>query len=139
MARSELSGTGVLLRMLSALVLVVVTWNPSGWSYAHWAFTSERPFGAMHALVGVALLCLWVLYVRAAQAALGMLGVFLLVLLFGTFVWVLSEWGLIDLHSTSAWSWVTLLVAGFILGIGLCWSHLRRRLTGQVDVDELEG
>ena len=139
MAKSELTGTGILLRLLSALVLVVVTWNPSGWSYSHWAFSGNVPFGAVHALVGVGLLCLWVLYGRAAQASLGMLGVFLLVLLFGTLVWVLAEWGIVDLTSTSAWSWVTLLVAGLILGIGLCWSHLRRRLTGQVDVDELEG
>jgi len=27
----------------------------------------------------------------------------------------------------------------FILAVGISWSHIRRRITGQVDVDELEG
>jgi hypothetical protein len=26
-----------------------------------------------------------------------------------------------------------------ILAIGISWSHIRRRMTGQVDVDEVEG
>jgi hypothetical protein len=31
-----------------------------------------------------------------------------------------------------------LLVSAIILAIGLSWSHLRRRLTGQADVDEVD-
>ena len=26
-----------------------------------------------------------------------------------------------------------------ILAVGISWSHIRRRMTGQVDVDEVEG
>ena len=29
-------------------------------------------------------------------------------------------------------------VLSLILAVGLSWSHIRRRLTGQVDVDDLE-
>ena len=32
-------------------------------------------------------------------------------------------------------SWVTLIIMGIIFGIGLSWSLLRARVTGQVEVD----
>ena len=31
-----------------------------------------------------------------------------------------------------------LVVTGLILGIGMCWSSLRRALSGQADVDEVD-
>jgi len=31
---------------------------------------------------------------------------------------------------------VALRIGAALLGLGMCWSHLRRRLTGQIDVDE---
>jgi hypothetical protein len=35
-------------------------------------------------------------------------------------------------------AWIVLLVFAIILAIGLSWSHMRRRLTGQADVDEVD-
>ncbi len=43
---------------------------------------------------------------------------------------LLTGWGM---------AWLSLVVLAVLLGIGLSWSHVRRRLTGQVDVDELPG
>jgi hypothetical protein len=34
-------------------------------------------------------------------------------------------------------AWVVLVALGGVLGFGLSWSLLRRKITGQVDVDEL--
>ncbi|MFO1426279.1 MAG: DUF6524 family protein [Steroidobacteraceae bacterium] len=30
-----------------------------------------------------------------------------------------------------------LVILACILGLGMCWSHLRRRMSGQTDVDEV--
>jgi hypothetical protein len=37
--------------------------------------------------------------------------------------------------SPSLFSWVTLIIMGIIFGIGLSWSLLRARVTGQVEVN----
>jgi hypothetical protein len=39
----------------------------------------------------------------------------------------------IDLATPSAVAWVALLILGAVLGIGLSWSLIRARLTGQVE------
>jgi uncharacterized membrane protein YphA (DoxX/SURF4 family) len=57
------------------------------------------------------------------------------VLMLGTLVWMLRDYGVLNPDSPSLLSWVTLIVIGIILGIGLSWSLLRARMTGQVEVD----
>ena len=46
--------------------------------------------------------------------------------------------GWLRLEADGAMTWVVLAVLSLILAVGMSWSHIRRRLTGQVDVDELE-
>ena len=82
------------------------------------------------------LLCAWVLYVRAAFHALGVLGVSLIGLVCAASVWFLADWGLLDPAEPRALAWILLLTLGLVLGIGLAWSIVRRRLTGQVDIEE---
>jgi hypothetical protein len=53
----------------------------------------------------------------------------------GSLVWLLRDYGILNPDSPSLLSWVTLIVIGIILGIGLSWSLLRARMTGQVEVD----
>jgi hypothetical protein len=74
------------LRLAATLVLVLATYNPNGWSYAHWlknAF-SNSGLGPEHILIG----------------------------------------------------WVILIILSVMLAIGLSWSHVWRRLTGQFEVDD---
>jgi hypothetical protein len=42
--------------------------------------------------------------------------------------------GLIDLSGESAMTWVVLVIVGALLGLGLSWSLIRARSTGQVEV-----
>jgi hypothetical protein len=35
-------------------------------------------------------------------------------------------------------AWIVLFVFSMILAVGISWSHMRRRLTGQADVDEVD-
>ncbi|MEL7043681.1 MAG: DUF6524 family protein, partial [Pseudomonadota bacterium] len=44
----------------------------------------------------------------------------------------------LSLEATGALTWIALLVLSLLLGLGMSWSHIRRRLTGQIDVDDVE-
>lgn len=139
MARASLSWGGVAWRVAAAIALVLATFNPSGLSYYHWVTAAGAEFGAVHALVGALLLSAWVLGLRASFASLGPLGLGLAFLICASLVWLLAEWGWLDPSRPRVLAWVGLIVVGVILGVGLCWSIVRRGVTGQVDVDELPG
>jgi hypothetical protein len=51
---------------------------------------------------------------------------------------MLVSWGWLDLHNTGALSWIILLIVSLVLTAGLSWAHIRRRLSGQATVDEVE-
>jgi hypothetical protein len=123
----------------ASVVLVLVTFNPSGLSYFHWVTGGENTFSAAQAVVGALLLSAWALGVRASFASLGPLGLGLAFLVCASLVWLFAEWGWLDPSRPSVLAWVGLIVVGVILGVGLCWSLVRRGVTGQVDVDELPG
>ena len=67
--------------------------------------------------------------------ALGNLGIILCALVLGTLVWLLYDMGLMSSTRSSVMVWLILVVIGIILGIGLSWSLIRQRTTGQVEVD----
>ena len=58
---------------------------------------------------------------------------------FGALLWMVIDWGLVDADSFKAITYIILVILCGILAIGISWSHIRRRMTGQVDVDEVEG
>ena len=39
---------------------------------------------------------------------------------------------------TIDWIWLGLIALSLVLGIGLSWSHVRRRLSGQADMDDVD-
>jgi hypothetical protein len=131
--------SGLALRIAGALALVLLTFNPSGYSYYHWALTDLSSFSALKAVPGAVLLGGWVLYCRAAYRSLGLLGFGILSLIFASLVWLVSDWGIVRAGSRTALPWTALIVLALILGIGLSWSAVRRRVTGQVDTDETPG
>ena len=67
-----------------------------------------------------------------------MLGIILGAALFGCVIWLFLDLGWLDLDSPSEISWVVLVFLSLILAVGMSWSHIRRRLTGQFDVDDIE-
>jgi hypothetical protein len=138
MANDRVGWSGILLRVLAAVVLVLLTYNPTGHSYYHWALMHPGSFSALEALVGALLLALWMFYLRAALSSLGWVGVMLLLLILGALVWLLIEQKIIDPSQPGVASWIALVVLALVLGIGMSWSLVRRRLTGQVDVDEID-
>ena len=136
---TEFSVGGFFARWLFAVALVFGTYNPSDYSYMDWVLGSTSEFGPVMALAGVALLIAWIIFLRATFLSIGVLGITLGAALFGCLVWLLIDIGLLSLDSTGAITWIILLVLSLILATGMSWSHIRRRLTGQFDVDEKDG
>jgi hypothetical protein len=136
---TEFNVGGFFARWLFAVVLVFGTYNPSGYSYMNWALSSTSEFGPIMAFTGVALLIAWIIFLRATFLSIGVLGIALGAALFGCLIWLLIDLGLLSLDATGALTWIVLLVLSLILATGMSWSHIRRRLTGQFDVDEKDG
>jgi hypothetical protein len=128
------SWVGALTRIVAAIALVLLTYNPTGYSYFHWALTDFSSFSALKALVGALLLAGWVFFLRAGLSSLGWLGVILLLLILGAVVWLLVEQKILDPNQPGVLSWLILVVVGLVLGVGMSWSLVRQRITGQVDV-----
>ena len=124
-------------RWLFALVLVLGTYNPTGHSFVGWVLDATSEFGPPMALVAVVLLIAWIVFLRATFMSIGLLGICLGAALFGCLIWLLIDLGLISLNATGALSWIVLVVLSLILATGMSWSHIRRRLSCQFDVDEV--
>jgi hypothetical protein len=138
--REEITLAGFLVRFLLATGLVLATYNPSGYSFAEWFGDSwsAGTVGPVHYFVAVLLAIGWVILLRATFNSLGPLGLVLGVALLGTLVWVLVDYGVLTGSTFSFFTWVAQVCLGALLAIGLCWSHIWRRLTGQVDVDDFD-
>ena len=139
-ATGGLTALGFLWRFIAALVLVLLTYNPSGHSAYHWITSAiaESAFGPIH-LILVALLAIgWVVFWIATWRALGTLGVVLAILLLGAIIWLLFDIGLLESHSVSAITWISLVCLSAVLAIGMSWSHFWRRMTGQINVEDVD-
>ena len=134
MSVADISWSGVFVRIGLAVALVLATYNPTGHSFYHWLTVPPGGVTAVKALLGVVLLIGWVICLRTAFVALGWLGVILGLALLATLAWVCVDMKWIELAQPTAVAWLALMIIGTILGLGLSWSLVRARLTGQVEV-----
>jgi len=58
-------------------------------------------------------------------------------LFFGTLLWVVVDMGLISPNNIRVISYLILTLLALVLSTGLSWSHVRRRLSGQMDTDDV--
>lgn len=129
---------GVVIRFVFALVLVFATYNPSAYSYYHWAESVFPKFTPALAICGLFLIIAWGIYLRATFRSLGVIGLILAAAFFASFVWLFYDLGWLDTNNVGAMTWVVLVIVSLLLAIGMSWSHIRRRLTGQVDIDDVD-
>jgi hypothetical protein len=52
---------------------------------------------------------------------------------FGCLIWLYIYWKILDIHNTSAVAWVVEILLALLLAVGMCWSHISLRWSGQVD------
>jgi len=136
MASRSFNFAGFMIRWILALFLVFSTYNPSGYSWYHWLTNAENKIDPLIALAAVLLLIGWVIYVRATARSLGVIGTLLALALFGTLVWALIHYQVISLGNTMLLSYIVLVILSAVMATGLSWSHIRRRMSGQLDVDD---
>lgn len=140
MGTKGFSAAGFLTRLVLAQALVLATYNPAGYSYFHWLKQAvpAGTVGPLHFLVGVILIIGWVIFLRATLLSLGALGLILAAAFFGTLIWFLADAGIIPTGSATALTWIVLFCLAAVLATGMSWSHIRRRLSGQVTVDDVD-
>jgi hypothetical protein len=143
MRKGSLTWPGFLLRLLFALALVYASYNPEGYSYYHWVRAGlDHPeaglpgSGALKFLAGIVLLSGWVVYANATRNSLGMFGVALILALCGGVVWWFAEMRLFNPGDVQSAVHLAEITVGIVLALGMSWSHIYRRLSGQVDVED---
>jgi hypothetical protein len=143
MLGERLGAAGLLTRVLGALALVYGTYNPEGISFFHWAV---RPLargegigslGAGKVVVGLLLLIGWLVFLKATRRSLGIAGAVLVLALGAALIWLLVEQGVLAPQGTRAIVHLALVVLSLVLAVGLSWSSVSRKLTGQMDTDEV--
>ena len=129
------------VRWAVALALVFGTFNPTGYSYYHWmAETLAAPefgVGPLEVVVGLALLIAYIVYLRATLRSIGRIGALLVAAFLAALVWLFVDLGLLDPAAATPMTWVSLLVVATVLAVGISWSHIRRRISGQLDTDDV--
>ena len=133
-----ISFSGVGTRFAIALCLVCLTWNPSAYNYVDWARASYSELTPVVFFVGLVLLIAWVIFLRATARSLGPVGIVLAAALAGTILWLILDYGLVDPANRTTLTWIVLVLFSAILAAGMSWSHLRRRWSGQADVDDVD-
>ena len=120
-------------RFLFAFALVFVTFNPTGYSFFHWATEVLPKVNGVLALSAMVLLAAWIFFVRATFRSLGLLGVVIAIAFCVALVWVGVDVGVVELSNKGLVTWIGLVVIALVLGLGMSWSTIRQRMTGQVD------
>ncbi len=138
MATKQFNFGSFLLRLIFALGLVFATYNPSSYSFYDWTLTIIKTgFTPVFAFSGVVLLIGWVVYLRATITSLGLIGLILAFAFFGTLLWLIIDMG-VPADSITIITYIALTLLSMVLAIGMSWSHIRRRMSGQVDVNETD-
>ena len=134
----KLTFTGFLIRAAFALTLVLLTYNPSGFSFVHMLKTGFPAITPLEAVLGLLLLIGWAVFLRATLHSIGALGMVLLLAFFAALIWLIVSWGWVKLASTGAIVWISLIVLSLILAVGMSWASLYRRWSGQATVEDTD-
>ncbi|WP_294222281.1 DUF6524 family protein [uncultured Shimia sp.] len=129
---------GLLLRWLIAFLLLAATYNPTEFNYVVWARVNYAEELPLTVLLGLLLLIGYVIYLRATLRSIGAFGMSVVLAVLAAVAWVLHDYNMLSLDNGAVNIWLAILALSIVLGIGLGWSIVRRMLTGQVDVDDVE-
>ena len=126
-----------------ALALVFLTYSPPARAYFHWLKNYLNPLNDTAArrplllFAGIVLLIGWTVYLRATLRSLGILGLMLAGAFFGVLLWLAIDFmRLLAANSVIVINLVLVVFSG-VLATGISWSHMRQRITGQTDVDDV--
>ena len=126
---------GFVVRWIFAFLLVGLTYNPTDWNFVRWASANYAAQLPMTILLGLLLFVGYVIYVSATLRSIGTFGMILVLAIVGALLWVLYDRGLLSLENRGLNIWLGIVALSVVLAVGMTWSILWRRLSGQVEVD----
>jgi len=132
-----MSLSGFILRWVFAFILVVITFNPTGYSLFHWMwpFTDEQL--PLKILTCILIFGCYLFYISATIKSLGVLGILIVFAFCGTLIWLFVDQGWLDLKNSGIMTWSLITVISILLGLGISWSHIKKKITGQFDTDDV--
>ena len=130
--------SSIVVRVFLVFGLVFSTFNPSGYSYFHWVMDIDSGQLLLKLAVGLGLaFCYWIVF-SITCLALGVTGglllLFLLIFSVGA-LWQLDIWP----FNTLSWIIAVLSMVAVYFSVGVVYSPLRHRLSGQVQSLALSG
>jgi hypothetical protein len=131
---------GVLIvRFLTALLLVYATFNPEGHSFFHWAVMpmliggSTASLVPLKVVVGLILLMAWLAFLHATRRSLGILRAVLLLAITGEVVLLVIDQHLVSPSGTRGTTHVALVIVSLALALGLSWTPVMNWIRGRAD------
>ncbi|MFC3118842.1 DUF6524 family protein [Jhaorihella thermophila] len=129
---------GLFLRWLFAFALIALTYNPTPWNYVRWSTTHHEARLSLVVFLGLLLLIGYIIYLRATLRSIGAGGMLLVLAVVASMLWVLRDYGVLRFDQADVNLWLGIFALSVVLGIGLNWSHARRYLSGQQDMDDVD-
>lgn len=129
---------GFTLRWGLALVLLAATYNPTQLNFVRWSMANYNAQLPLTVLFGLILLVGYIIYLRATLRSIGLFGMLLILAVVGTLLWVLFDQGIISLDNPTINTWIAIVTLSLVLAVGLSWSIVRRKLSGQADMDDVD-
>lgn len=129
---------GFFLRWGFAFLLLAATFNPTEYNYANWVIDYGNANLSIAVLAGLLLGIGYIVYLRATLRSIGAFGMLLVLAVVAAGLWVLYDFGVLRLDNANFNLWLGLAALSFVLGVGLSWSHVRRALSGQADMDDVD-
>jgi hypothetical protein len=127
----EFTFGGFVSRWLASLFVVFATYNPSGYSYYHWIVARTDDHLSLKVAAGVLLATGYLVAARISRAAIGTSG-----FVTGLVAAIFFSYGVASLVSAggslgAALHYVYLTALATAIAVGISWSHMKHRLTGQ--------
>jgi hypothetical protein len=129
---------GFVIRWIFAFVLLAATYNPTDWNFVRWSMANYETSLSLTVLFGLILFVGYIIYLRATLRSIGVFGMLLILAIVGTLIWVLFDQGMIDLNDPTVNTWIAIVTLSLVLAIGLSWSIVLRKLSGQADMDDVD-
>ena len=129
---------GIFMRWFGAFALLAATFNQTQFNYIRWADANWQSQMPLVVLLGLLLAVGYIVYIGATLRSLGPFGMVLVGAIFAALIWVLIDWGILALGNSSLNIWLGILALSLVLGVGLSWSILWQKMSGQASVDDVE-
>ncbi|WP_439140645.1 DUF6524 family protein [Planktotalea sp.] len=128
----------IAIRWLIAFILLAATYNPTPFNWVRWSLSNYSEQLPLIVLSGLILLIGYIIFLRATLRSIGAFGMALVLALVAALLWVLYDFGWLSLENQAANLWLGLIGLSLVLGVGLSWSHIRRAISGQTDMDDVD-